>query len=216
MELTAAASWLNTVFASFDLSVAQGVHVLYEALPWLFTPLLSFVTLLASPAGSICISLFLALWPRTRRFGMAMLMGIIVGALMTNVILKPLVLRPRPYSWDGSVYQEYWHLLGEPMESDYSFPSGHTTAAFAMAWGVTASRDKRKIWVAFILAFLIALSRIYLSVHYATDVLVGLILGTIGGNCGVFLSRKLPEAVYTYGLPLPKSLGNGGGKHLRK
>ena len=142
-------------------------------------------------------------------------LGIIVGALMTNVILKPLVLRPRPYSWDGSVYQEYWHLLGEPMESDYSFPSGHTTAAFAMAWGVTASRDKRKIWVAFILAFLIALSRIYLSVHYATDVLVGLILGTIGGNCGVFLSRKLPEAVYTYGLPLPKSLGNGG-KHLRK
>ena len=45
---------------------------------------------------------------------------------------------------------------------------------------------------------------------------VALILGTIGGNCGVFLSRKLPEAVYTYGLPLPKSLGNGGGKHLRK
>ena len=235
MELTAAASgltpvayWLNTTFASFDLSVAQAVHALYVALPWFFTPLFKFVTFLISTEGSIMICLALAIWPKTRRYGLPMCCCIAVGALITNLALKPLVLRPRPYTWEGSAYQTFWELMGKPTESDFSFPSGHTTAAFAMAFAVAATGKKlghKKAPLIYIVAVLGGISRIYLSVHYCTDVIGGTLSGTLGGLGGMFLAGKVPEELYTCGLKLPSNLplpdflkhfASSDGKHVRK
>ena len=197
MELTALALWLNTVFAGFDEAVAIAVHRLYEVAGGFFTPFLSFVSVLGKGgAFLIVLSLVLMLFRKTRRYGTTMLLAIAVGALVTNICIKPLVARPRPYTHDGSVYQQYWEMLGKHTESDKSFPSGHMTAAMAASLAVFLRGDLKVSWTAFFFAFFMGLSRIYLSVHYATDVLGGVITGSIGGFAGYAISNVIPESYY--------------------
>lgn len=147
-----------------------------------------------------------------------MLLGLGVGALMTNAILKPLAHRPRPYTWDGSVYQQYWILLGQHTHSDYCFPSGHTTAAFAFSLGAIMY-DKKKYWPLVFFAVFMGISRIYLSVHYCTDVLAGAVVGSIGGVGGYYLAQFLPASYYKMDMlgyiPFLNNLGSKG-KHDKK
>lgn len=198
MQLTALALWLNTAFAGFDEAVATAIHQLYIAAGWFFTPFLSFISLLGKGGiFLILLSIVLMLFRKTRRYGTTMLLALAIGALVTNVCFKPLVARPRPYTHDGSVFQQYWELLGKHTESDKSFPSGHMTAAMAASLAVFL-RGKRKIsWTALLFALAMGVSRIYLSVHYATDVLGGVITGSIGGFSAYAISNRIPEKFYT-------------------
>ena len=166
MELTAIALWLNTAFAGFDESIAIAVHKLYELAPGFFTPFLTLITYMGKGGIFLILLAFaLMLFRPTRRYGTAILLAITFGALITNLTAKPLVARPRPYSWDGSVYQQFWYELGRHTESDKSFPSGHMTAAMAASTAVFL-RGRRKVsWTVFFFAFLMGVSRIYLSVH---------------------------------------------------
>ncbi|MBR6207974.1 MAG: phosphatase PAP2 family protein [Oscillospiraceae bacterium] len=197
MELTAIAVWLNTAFAAFDESVAIAIHKLYEAAPGFFTPFLTLISLMGKGgAFLILLSLCLIVFRPTRRYGTAMLLGLAIGALITNIAVKPLVARPRPYTWDGSVYQRFWHQLGEHVESDKSFPSGHMTAAMAFSTALFLRGNRKISWTIFFFAFAMGISRIYLSVHYATDVLGGVVTGAVGGTAGYILSLRLPESYY--------------------
>lgn len=217
MELTAVALWLNTVFAGFDQGVAIAVHKLYELASGFFTPFLTFITILGKDGlFLIVLSLGLMVFRPTRRYGTAMLLSITVGALITNVCVKPLVARPRPYVWEGSVFQEFWVQLGRHTESDMSFPSGHMTAATASAMAVFLSGDKKVSWTAFFFAFFMGVSRIYLSVHYATDVLGGLMIGVIGGAVGYWLSVRIPAAFYERPVTALLPGGRDPGKHQKK
>ena len=125
MQLTALALWLNTAFAGFDEAVATAIHQLYVAAGWFFTPFLSFISLLGKGGiFLILLSIALMLFRKTRRYGTTMLLALAIGALVTNVCFKPLVARPRPYTHDGSIFQQYWEMLGKHTESDKSFPLG--------------------------------------------------------------------------------------------
>ena len=197
MELTAAAAWLNTSFADFDLAIMLAVHKLYEAAGWFFSPILETITFFGN--GGICLiifSLFLMFFQKTRRFGIAMLLGIIIGALFTNVWLKVVIARPRPYSDETSILHQIWVTMGQHMESDKSFPSGHTTSAFACMTPLFFAKKKPVAVSAFIFAFLMGVSRIYLAVHYPSDVLAGMIVGFIAGCLGALIASKLPEKWY--------------------
>ena len=197
MELTAIALWLNTTFARFDESAAIAVHRLYEIAPGFFTPFLTLVTYMGMGGiFLILLSFTLMLFRPTRRFGTTMLLAVSIGALITNLTVKPLVARPRPYTFDGSVYQQYWTLLGRHTESDKSFPSGHMTAAMAASTAVFLRGNRKISWTAFFFAFFMGISRIYLSVHYATDVLGAVITGGLGGTLGYLVSKKIPDAYY--------------------
>jgi len=215
VELTPIAYWLNTALAGLDESVAIAVHRLYELAPGFFTPFLNLITLMGKGGiFLILLSFALMLFRPTRRYGCAMLLSVAVGALITNLTVKPLVARPRPYTWDGSVFQQFWIQLGKHTESDKSFPSGHMTAAMAASVAVFLKGNKKVSWTAFIFAFLMGVSRIYLSVHYTTDVLGGVITGGLGGVIGTWISGRIPEGFYAgaVGDLLP---GNrGGGRHL--
>lgn len=117
-----------------------------------------------------------------RRQGVIMLAGLAVGVLVGNACLKNLIARPRPCWLDDSVKL----LIASP--TDYSFPSGHTLSSVIGATVLTET-DRRFGWAAIPLAAVIAFSRLYLFVHYPSDILAGAILGVVIG-----------EAVYRIGM----------------
>ena len=119
-----------------------------------------------------------------RRQGLAVAMGLGVDAVAFNLILKPLIGRSRPFMVNTAVV-----LLTHP-PGDASFPSGHTAASFAAAFALRQSGSR--LWKpAMALAVVIALSRLYLYVHWPTDVLAGAVLGAAAGWAGA----KLVESV---------------------
>lgn len=197
MELTAAAAWINSAFSGFDSTVTTAIHKLYDLGGGFFTPFFEFISFFGK-AGLMLIlfSAVLVLFKSTRRFGTAMLIGLAIGAIITNVGLKPSIARPRPYADENSLFYQFWLLVGQNLESDKSFPSGHTTAAFAaMTPLFIEGKKKIKFW-ALLFAVLMGIARIYLCVHFPSDVLAGIIIGILGGVLGVVISRKLPEKWY--------------------
>ncbi len=214
MELTAAANWLNTSFAAFDQTVTGAVHRLYDSAGWFFSPFLQLISILGKGgAFLIFLSICLIFVKRTRRFGTAMLLGLTLGALMTNLFIKVVVARPRPYADENGFYYPLWQLMGAHTESDKSFPSGHTTAAFASMVPVFLLGKKRVSWTALIFAFLMGLSRIYLVVHYPSDVIGGLIIGTIAGVIATLISENvIPKRFFSLNL-IPKKKKRNLGAH---
>ena len=201
MEITAAAQWLNSTFASFDQSVTLLVHRLYDVGGSFFSPFFEFISLLGKDGiFLVLLSLALMLFRPTRRFGTAMLFGVAIGALFTNLFLKVVIARPRPYADGNSIFYQLWLMMGQHMESDKSFPSGHTTATFSTMTALFFTGNKRYSWTAFIFAILMGVSRIYLVVHFPSDVLGGIIVGFIAGCIGAFLAYKLPEKWYSFSI----------------
>lgn len=198
MTVTAAALWLNTVFADFDAGVTLFIHRLHEIGGGFFTPFFEFVSLLGKGGiFLIVLGLVLLLSKRTRRCGTAILLGIAIGALITNCCLKILIARPRPYSDENSLFYQLWLLVEQNVESDKSFPSGHTTAAMAASTAVFFSCNKRYSWLAFLFAVVMGIARIYLVVHFPSDVVGGFIVGFIGGALGALIMNALPDKWYS-------------------
>lgn len=198
MQLSAAAQWLNTTFAGFDMSITSAVHKLYEAAGPVMTPFMKLISLLGKEGiFLILLSLALMVFRPTRRFGTAMLLGASIGAIFTNLFIKVIIARPRPYADVNGFFYPIWDMMGRATESDKSFPSGHTTAAFATMVPVFLLGRKRISWTALIFAFLMGLSRIYLVVHYPSDVLGGLIVGTIAGILATLIAQRwIPQKYY--------------------
>ena len=96
MQASAAALWINTVFAGFDQSIITAVHNLYLWAGDFFTPFFEFISFLGHDGIIlVLLSIALMLFKKTRRFGTAMLFGVAIGAIFTNCILKVLIARPR-------------------------------------------------------------------------------------------------------------------------
>lgn len=128
-------------------------------------------------------------FPRTRRAGKVALTALAIGFLCTNVVLKHLVSRPRPWL-------EVAGLLPMIEEADpNSFPSGHTCAAFAFAGALLGTLPVR--WgkaLALVVAAVMGFSRLYVGVHYPTDVLAGAAVGLLAGWVAVLLWKRFePE-----------------------
>ena len=117
----------------------------------------------------ILLTIVLLLIPKTRKSGLILAAALIVDLILCNGILKPLIARIRPFDVN-------------------SFPSGHTAASFTAVMALYLAGEK-KLWkIALVLAVLIAFSRLYLYVHYPTDVLGGIITGAIAGYIGYKLT----------------------------
>ena len=133
----------------------------------------------------IILTVILLLIPKTRKSGVYMAVALIADLIICNVILKPIVARIRPYSINQTV-----HLLVTPLK-DYSFPSGHTAASFASVSALYFAGRKRMAAGTLIVSVLIAFSRMYLYVHYPTDVLGGLIIGLLCGWIADMIIQKV-------------------------
>ncbi len=139
-------------------------------------------------AGLVC-----CFFKKTRKFGMSVLFAVLVGTLLTNVIFKPMFARPRPYVYyaDNPLFMSWYEFAGAHVESDKSFPSGHTTGAFEIGIALFLVCNKKYSWVFPVCSALVGLSRIYLMVHYVTDVLGGVLIGTFAGIMGYVIMTAL-------------------------
>ncbi len=136
----------------------------------------------------IALAAALLILPKTRKTGAVMALALIFGLIVGNLTLKPLVARIRPYDLMPGINILVEHL------SDFAFPSGHTLASFEGAMGIYLTQKKRFGIPALVLAAIIALSRLYLFVHYPTDVAVGCILGIGFAFLARFIVDKSIEA----------------------
>lgn len=123
-------------------------------------------------AGMIAILtvILLLLWKKTRDTGIVALISLLLEFLLVNVFLKPTVMRTRPF-----VVNEALQLLGD-FPTDYSFPSGHTGCAFAVAFVCLFGLPRKYGIFAIVMASMIAFSRLYNVAHYPTDVLAGIMI----------------------------------------
>ena len=137
----------------------------------------------------IAVAVLLLCFPKTRKTGLGMGFALLMGLLVCNITLKPLVQRTRPYDFQLEQFGVVIHLLIDA-ESSFSFPSGHTIASFEAAT-VLLKNDKRMGIPAMILAVLIAFSRLYLYVHYPTDVIFSVFAGTLFGFLGNALAGRV-------------------------
>ena len=146
--------------------------------------------------NSLIISFILLLIPKTRKVGIMSMLALGLSGLFVNCVIKNLVARPRPFTQiEGLTY-----LIKRPR--DYSFPSGHTSASFAAAVVFLRKMPKRYGIPFMVLAVLIALARLYLGVHYPTDVLGGAIIGMLIA----FLAMWIYDLTHNYVLIFSLSL----------
>lgn len=177
------ADWLNVAFEKFDYAILEFGHNLHISAGSFFDGFFKYFTHLGD-AGLfvILIGLLLICFKNTRKIGLSMVGAVVIGALFTNIIIKPLVARPRPYADETRIFYQWWLDVGMEMESDFSFPSGHTTAVTSAMMGFFLAGNKKYSWTGFLFAILMGFSRIYLCVHYPSDVLFGFIIGIIAGS----------------------------------
>ena len=174
-----------------DFAILRFYHTLAESAGGFLTPALGALTLTAwKGVFLIALSLALVCFRRTRRAGLCALFALGLGAVLTNLLLKNWVARPRPYAFDATLRQ-WWEYVGAPIESDYSFPSGHMTAACAFTTGFILTRGKQWIPIGVLYAALVGASRNYLMVHYPSDVLGGLVVGVVAGVIAFFVVRAV-------------------------
>jgi Membrane-associated phospholipid phosphatase len=199
MEINAPALWINETFAEFDQAVTASVHWLHSVGGAFFTPFFEGVSILGKGGiFLILLSALLMFYRPTRRFGTAMLLGLTIGFAVTNLFLKVYIARPRPYTDTNSLFYELWLTVNQHTESDKSFPSGHTTAAFACMTPAFILGNRRVKLFSALFAILMGFSRIYLVVHFPTDVIGGMIVGILAGCLAVLIANKLPYKWYAW------------------
>ena len=198
MELTAAALSLNTIFAGYDEAILSLMHRLAVSMGGLLTPLCKFITLLGEKGLLFFLAaLVLMLFPRTRKVGVCMFGAVACGALITNIILKDAIARPRPFE-TVALYRDFWNYLGSPAEDGFSCPSGHGPAAAAGMVSLCLSRGKKWLLPTVVWVLLMAFSRNYLMAHYPSDVLCAAIIGTASAFIAWAITRGIFRLLEKY------------------
>ncbi|MFV0401477.1 MAG: phosphatase PAP2 family protein [Oscillospiraceae bacterium] len=170
----------------FLLNLLRPGSVTGEVSHWLDGPMIALSTLGDWGMVWIAAALVLLIFPKTRKWGVGIGIALLLSLTVANGLLKHLIDRPRPCM---AFPIQSLMLIPNPGES--SFPSGHTTSSFAAAMVLMGWKKKAGI-PAFLLAGLIGLSRLYLYVHYPSDVLCGMLLGIGLGALALWILKKIP------------------------
>ncbi len=136
----------------------------------------------------ITLTALMLIFASTRKAGIASAAALILMLISVNLAIKPIVDRIRPFEADPGLLAAV--LIKLPW--DASFPSGHTAASFASSTAVLCCNKRLGIPM-LILAFLIGISRLYLCVHFPTDVIFGALIGTVLGIVGYFISTRVEK-----------------------
>lgn len=174
---------MTNIILSIDFAI---LNFIYDNCRTVWLDMLMPLITRLGDAGTIWIimTICLLISSKYRKTGIALCIALVLDVIICNGILKPLIARVRPYNINTMIQ------LLIPHPADFSFPSGHTAASFTAVSVLYFSRQK--LWIpAMILALLIAFSRLYLYVHYPSDVAAGMFLGSVLGFIGYKLSDYL-------------------------
>lgn len=134
----------------------------------------------------IALGILLLFWKKTRPIGLTILISLLFDFLIINVTLKDLIARPRPF-----VVNEAIQPLITDVSPYRSFPSGHSGGSFSAMLALYRWVPKKIGIPAVILAALVALSRLYVGVHYPTDILAGFLVGLVCSTVAYYLVQKV-------------------------
>lgn len=169
-----------------DISIIKYLYTLQN-------PLLNKIMIFFTTIGDvgliwIIISLILLFTKKYKKVGIISIISLAICLLIVNLGLKPLVHRERPFN----IIENLTLLIKEP--HDYSFPSGHTAASFVMVY-IFYKYIKKYFPIVLIVALLISFSRLYLTVHFPSDVIAGIFLGLFSGYLGnelyIYIKNKI-------------------------
>ena len=191
MHTSAFAVWLDTFFAGFDRAILEFFHMLAEKAGFIFTPVALALDFMGDDAiFFFALALVLLFFKKTRPAAICIALAIAVGAIITNLTLKGWVARQRPFTVEE--FKEFWIFVGSPHQSEFSFPSGHTTSAMAAMLALCLSMKKK--WLvapSMIFVVLMGASRNYLMVHYPTDIIAGVLAGAAGAIAAYFILKPI-------------------------
>ena len=156
------------MLANYELRILDALQSIHT--PFLDWLMVSFTTLGDYGFIWIILAIILTALPKTRRTGIALMIALLLDVLVSNVWLKNFVARLRPCE----IHPMVPLLIPRPL--DYSFPSGHTAASFSAACTLLGMKS-RLGWPSLFLSVVISFSRLYLYVHYPTDILAGILVG---------------------------------------
>ncbi len=183
-------AWLNETFFAFDHGIIDWIHgLLRNGAFW--APCMTFI---GHGLIMVAFALVLFLFAPTRKGAVCLVVSVLIGAVITNLLLKDWIARPRPFS-ENETYRLWWQMLGATEETDGAFPSGHGTAAAAGMIGLcfASTKKQNRVFIPVSVAYflLAGVARIYLMVHYPTDLLAGAVVGLVAAVLGMLLVRLL-------------------------
>ena len=172
---------------TWDASV---ITAIYENVHSAFLTMFFRIVTLLGEGGIfwIAVAVILLFFKKTRRSGICIGASLLIGVIIGNGIIKNVVARPRPYDAIEGIESVVSHL------SDYSFPSGHSLCCFEAATALAMNRTRWAI-PAYVGAVLVAVSRLFLFVHYPTDVICGALLGVLFGVLGSLAAGAIYDRV---------------------
>ena len=174
---------MRQIIQSIDISILDFIQDNLRG--GILDGVMPFITYLGSGGVFWIIAALVFIFLRKlRAIGITVLIALILCLVIGNLGLKPLIARVRPNETFGI------ESLLVPAPTDFSFPSGHTMASFAAATAIFLYSKKLGL-IAFALGSLIAFSRLYLYVHYPTDILAGILIGAAIGLAAAFIYKLI-------------------------
>ena len=152
---------------------------------WL-NPVMKFITSLGDKGVlPIAVIIFFLIFKKTRKVGITAGLSLVLEGILINFVIKKLVGRPRPYEVNEAIEYIIKRL------SDYSYPSGHTGCMFAVASVIFLMMPKKASIPAMVIASLVGISRLYVGVHYPTDIIGGFLVGMFTGFVAKYVVERI-------------------------
>ena len=191
---------MNTVFSGFDYGILRALHELAQITEGSLSPAFEVISLISEKGiGMFLLGIILFCFKKTRKAGFCVFAAVCCGAVITNIVLKDMVGRARPFlAIAVQDYGQWWAFVGSPAESGFSFPSGHATAAMATMTALFLSFSKQRSWPLFGFVLLMGVSRCYLMVHYPSDILGGILAGAVAALLSFYITQAFYERIAAY------------------
>ena len=191
------ADFMNNAFGGFDEAIARFYNLLATGAGDFFTPLANIITFLGEKGILFfLLGAVLLLFKNTRKAGICMIGAVGLGAIISNLILKNVIQRPRPFN--QLPYSVWWVDAGSAVDDGFSCPSGHATGIACALLSLVLTRGKKHLITAGVGITLMGFARNYLMVHYASDIIVSVIVSAVAAGVAYFITIAILKVCEKY------------------
>lgn len=182
------ASWLDSTFYVLDNGVFNFMHSISGGF---LTFLSNAISLIGYEGISfLLLGIILMFFKKTRMAGVCVFGSVGLGAILSNLVIKGLVARQRPYAVNDT-YKEFWEAVGSVKTGKYSFPSGHVTGISSAMFALFIMLNKKTSWLYLLFIPVMCFARVYLIAHYTSDVLGAIVIGAISAIVAALITKLI-------------------------